>query len=67
MPTYSHDDILKIATNMIEYGGHFASYIGKALIHADGGNRDRLAQAFPELFEKYFKWPSHVPQPQDCT
>lgn len=56
MPNYSNDDILKIATNMQLYGGHFAQYIGKALIHADSGNRDRLAQAFPELFEKYLKF-----------
>lgn len=56
---YSSDDILKIANNMINYGGHFAAHIGRALICADSGNRDRLAQAFPELFEKYFLFPSN--------
>ena len=45
----ANDDILKIATNMQLYGGHFAQYIGKALIHADSGNRDRLAQAFFDM------------------
>lgn len=58
MPIYGNDDILKIAKNMIDYGGSFARNIGQALIVADSGNRDRLAQAFPELFEKYFKFPS---------
>lgn len=54
---YSNDEIIRIARNMQEYGGSFAQYIGKSLLVADSGNRARLEQAFPELLEKYFKWP----------
>lgn len=57
MPTYGTDDLVRIANNMQNFGGHFAAAIGRALVVADSGNQQRLAQAFPELFEKYFRWP----------
>jgi hypothetical protein len=39
--------------NMRQYGGHFAGYIGSALMHADSQNRRRLTEAFPDLIERY--------------
>jgi len=56
--TYTRDDILRIARNMQNYGGHFAQAIGRALVVADSDNLVRLEKAFPELFEKYLKFPN---------
>lgn len=56
--SYSRDDIIRIANNMQYYGGRFAYYLGKALIHADSDNLARLEKAFPELLEKYSQFPS---------
>ena len=42
-----------IAQAMIEHGGSFAHYIGKALLHADPDNEAILAKAFKRLIKKY--------------
>lgn len=38
---------------MQQYGGSFASALGRAWLYADLGNRSKLEQAFPELLKQY--------------
>lgn len=38
---------------MEQYGGGFVRAFGKAFVQADYENQSRLADAFPELFERY--------------
>lgn len=45
--------VLKVLATMRECGGHFASNLAKAWQHADSGNADRLAAAFPDLYNQY--------------
>jgi hypothetical protein len=47
--------LLQIAEKMIQRGGSFAQSIGKAFFFADGDNRRRLIDAFPELIKQYSK------------
>jgi len=47
------DLYLDAARYMEQYGGSFASSIGRAFFHADSDNTQRLLKAFPELFLKY--------------
>ena len=68
----NNDHVTYTSRAMVNTGGHFASFIGKALQYADRTNRRRLLAAFPDLFEKYgpgswsyedavpkyFKWPA---------
>jgi hypothetical protein len=35
------------------YGGNFFRNLGRALRHADQGNRNRLLEAFPEIVKSY--------------
>lgn len=48
-----HDEML-MASLELATGAHggFAALIGEAYIKADSSNAERLAMAFPELFEK---------------
>jgi len=46
-------DQMQTIHNMRQYGGHFAGYIGSALMHADSNNLQRLTAAFPDLIERY--------------
>jgi hypothetical protein len=43
----------KTLWNMREYGGGFASNLAEAWLIADSGNSARLAQAFPDMIDKY--------------
>lgn len=47
------DDINRGAQLMERAGGGFASALAAAYIRADLGNRARILDAFPELFERY--------------
>jgi hypothetical protein len=49
----THDEMLK-ASLELETGTHgsFAALIGEAYLKADSSNAERLAKAFPELFQK---------------
>ncbi len=42
-----------IATAMITDGGSFVSALGRALVHADDRNTQRIREAFPDYWEKY--------------
>ena len=50
---YTHDQILKIASNMKRYGGGFASSLGETLLRADQTNKAKLITAFPDEMERY--------------
>ncbi|RZS35848.1 hypothetical protein [Corticibacter populi] len=43
----------KTIDRMRTYGGSFAKAIAEAWIRADAINKERLQDAFPELFESY--------------
>lgn len=47
------DRWLATATNMIDYGGGFAQQLGKLIVKADSGNRERIEKAFPDYLERY--------------
>lgn len=47
------DEYTNTMLSMRAYGGSFAQHIGQAAAVADSNNRQRLQDAFPELFEKY--------------
>lgn len=49
----SESDLYAAAYQMEAMGGGFASAIATAFFRADSVNKQRLIQAFPELFEKY--------------
>lgn len=55
-PKYTTDDYLKIAENMIRFGGGFISKLGEALQRADMENTKKLENAFPEYFKQYLKY-----------
>lgn len=55
-PKYTTDDYLKIAENMIRFGGGFVSKLGEALQRADMENTKKLEVAFSEYFEQYFNF-----------
>lgn len=42
-----------VLATMRDCGGHFASNLAKAWMHADAGNAARLADAFPDLYTFY--------------
>ena len=46
-------DLHKAAHNMENYGGGFAGAIALAYFRADSSNRERIINAFPELFERF--------------
>lgn len=53
---YSQIDYSNIAINMRKFGGSFVKHLGTALGYADLTNKEKLAKAFPEYFDKYLKW-----------
>lgn len=50
---FTPDQWLKAAQNMEARGGHFASALGRAMIHADGGNRDKICFVFHDLIRRF--------------
>ena len=40
---------------MMEYGGGFVNALGNALMRADDFNTQKIYDAFPEYWQKYFK------------
>jgi hypothetical protein len=64
---YSEAEVFLAATNMKTFGGHFANYIGSALLYADSGNRRRLVEAFPEMIEKYLSGLEGVSTTKEIT
>jgi len=44
--------------NMQKYGGSFCASLSSAARAADSKNRNKLIEAFPEIFEKYSSLPS---------
>lgn len=47
------DTKIKIARNMIRYGGGFANSLGEALLSADSINTEKIITTWPDLMEKY--------------
>lgn len=56
MEKHTLEEYHTIAKNMTLYGGSFVKCLGEALRCADINNRNRLADAFPEYFEKYLNF-----------
>jgi hypothetical protein len=46
-------DYLKAASAMRVWGGSFVKQLAELYYVADGENRERLAKAFPEYWERY--------------
>ena len=46
-------DRIEIGHAMIRYGGSFVSALGKALLHADENNTNRIRHAFPDYWKQY--------------
>jgi len=51
-----HDEARIVAENMQNYGGGFVKALGNALWRADLDNTRRIAEAFPEYWQKYLNW-----------
>lgn len=49
----THDEFTHTCNTMRVYGGGFATSIAEAGLKADGVNKLRLIQAFPEVFARY--------------
>lgn len=52
----THDQQLAAAKTMEKYGGGFAYALAQAFFHADGNNKERILNAFDDLFNKYHEW-----------
>ena len=52
---YTIEEYHIISHTMVLLGGGFVTQLGKLLLKADRDNREKLASAFPEYFEKYLK------------
>jgi len=49
----THDEMLKASLELATgANGSFAALIGEAYLKADNSNAEKLARAFPEIFEK---------------
>ncbi len=48
-----YDEAMNVAQAMVNYGGGFVSALGKALMHADHKNQQKIKDAFPEYWEQY--------------
>lgn len=51
--TYTLDDRIKIANNMIRFGGSFMRNLGEALMVADSENSRKILEAWAVDCEKY--------------
>lgn len=49
----SEQDRHMVKANMRDFGGHFASSLGYAWMFADSQNERRIAEAFPDMVERY--------------
>lgn len=49
----SHDEILRIATNMETTGGSFVKALGSALRRADSTNTFKIQKTWPEYIKQY--------------
>lgn len=52
----SEDERIKVAENMVKYGGGFVQALGTALYRADRINTARIRNAFPEYWKQYKDW-----------
>lgn len=46
-------DLASTLERMRRYGGNFCTHLANTTAAADPGNRQRLLNAFPEVFQKY--------------
>jgi ABC-type Zn uptake system ZnuABC Zn-binding protein ZnuA len=51
----NYQEKFALIENMRRYGGNFVSKLADALCAADPQNTERIANAFPEIVEKYLK------------
>lgn len=52
----TRDQQLDAAKTMEKYGGGFAYALAQAFFHADGDNKERILNAFDDLFLRYHRW-----------
>jgi hypothetical protein len=50
------DDDFWVIKGMKAYGGDFAKALAEACLRADDSNRERIKDAFPELWAKYYSF-----------
>lgn len=55
---YSNDENLKIARNMIRFGGSFMTALGNALLVADIENTKKINENWSDECKKYLNIPS---------
>lgn len=46
-------EIDKVASGMIWHGGYFERHLGKALMHADPENAQKIKETWPNFWGKY--------------
>lgn len=51
-----HEEAATVADNMRQYGGGFATQLGELIAHADTGNMVKIANTWPELWQKFANW-----------
>ena len=50
---YRTEEQMKVVEAMMRYGGSFVSSLGKAFVHADARNFEKLRAAFPHYWYEY--------------
>lgn len=60
----THDQLCNAAANMERYGGGFCEALALAFCRADSYNTQRLVDAFPNIFERYYNF-NVVQQPDN--
>jgi len=51
--TLSGEDYYILTETMSRYGGHFCKKLADAIRAADGGNKQKIIDAFPEIVKEY--------------
>ena len=52
----THDELCNAAANMERYGGGFCEALAALFYRADAYNTQRLVDAFPDIFERYYNF-----------
>lgn len=53
MEIIPREEVLKVAKNMVRYGGSFVSSLGKALYDADEENQIKIKETWGKYWEQY--------------
>lgn len=56
MEVYNARDITVIGHAMVKYGGSFMAHIGRALLHADEQNAEKIINTWPKEIQRYYEF-----------